>query len=433
MSEYIEIDKEEAVQSRTYGFRTVIENPQYISLWVVGLSSTTIRWLETPAIGIFVYQMTESAMWVALVGFLRMIPMLIFGPVIGMISDRINRKKILLMGSIFMIFLYLFLAYLSIVGALNIWHICVGVFFAGIIWAGDNPVRRALMAEVVGQKHITIGLGIDMGTSNFGRVIGPIGAGVVIALVGINGSYLTGVLMFFFATIAIIFISNNNPTFDSQKSVESQKPLSIMNTIKSGMSLVAGSQILMATMIITVIMNLFAFPYQHMVPVIGSEVYGIGPVFIGILLSVEGLGAMLGSLVIALKSNHLYNTRIFFFGALIYIVSIGLFGLLNNYWIILPLMFLGGFGLAGFSTMQTIIILNSSPVNKRGSVLGVLSAAIGTGPFGVLQIGLFAAIIGAQFSVFMSAFIGLVLITSTLLLTRKFLTTETFATTVKRN
>ena len=84
-------------------------------------------------------------------------------------------------------------------------------------------------------------------------------------------------------------------------------------------------------------------------------------------------------------------------------------------------------------TMQTIIILNSSPVNKRGSVLGVLSAAIGTGPFGVLQIGLFAAIIGAQFSVFMSAFIGLVLITSTLLLTRKFLTTETFATTVKRN
>ena len=92
------MDIEETVQPQTYGLRTVIKNRQYISLWVVGLSSTTMRWLETPAIGIFVYQMTESAMWVALVGFLRMIPMLIFGPVIGMISDRINRKKILLMG-----------------------------------------------------------------------------------------------------------------------------------------------------------------------------------------------------------------------------------------------------------------------------------------------------------------------------------------------
>ena len=427
------MDREETVQPQTYGLRTVIKNRQYISLWVVGLSSTTMRWLEIPAIGIFVYQMTESAMWVALVGFLRMIPMLVFGPFIGMISDRINRKKILLVGSIFLIFLYLFLAYLSIIGTLNIWHICVGVFFAGIIWAGDNPVRRGLMADVVGQKHITIGLGIDMATSNFGRVIGPIGAGIVIAVVGISGSYLTGALMFFFATIAIVFISNNNPTFESQKSVESQNSVSIMDTIKSGMNLVVGSQILMATMIITVIMNLFAFPYQHMVPVIGSEVYGIGPVFIGILLSVEGLGAMLGSLVIALKSNQMYNTRIFFFGALIYISSIGLFGLLNNYWIILPLMFLAGFGLAGFSTMQTIIILNVSPYNKRGSVLGVLSAAIGTGPFGVLQIGLFAVIIGAQFSVFMSAFVGLVLITSTLLLTRKFLSTETFTTTVKHN
>ena len=110
-----------------------------------------------------------------------------------------------------------------------------------------------------------------------------------------------------------------------------------------------------------------------------------------------------------------------------------LFGLLNNYWIVLPLMFLAGFGLAGFSTMQTIIILNVSPYNKRGSVLGVLSAAIGTGPFGVLQIGLFAVIVGAQFSVFMSAFVGLVLITSTLLLTRKFLSAETFTTTVKHN
>ncbi|MDP7090850.1 MAG: MFS transporter, partial [Dehalococcoidia bacterium] len=78
-------------------FLSVVTNPSYRRLWGIGITSTTMRWMETVALGIFVFELTESPFWVAMVGFLRMIPMLVLGPTIGLISDRVNRK--LLMGS----------------------------------------------------------------------------------------------------------------------------------------------------------------------------------------------------------------------------------------------------------------------------------------------------------------------------------------------
>ena len=75
----------------------VISNPNYRRLWGIGLLSRTMHWLETVALGIFVFELTGSPFWVGVVGFLRLVPMFIFGPVVGLIADRMNRK--ILMGS----------------------------------------------------------------------------------------------------------------------------------------------------------------------------------------------------------------------------------------------------------------------------------------------------------------------------------------------
>ena len=90
--------------------------------------------------------------------------------------------------------------------------------------------------------------------------------------------------------------------------------------------------------------------------------------------------------------------------------SILLFGIVEKYWLALPIIFIGSIGLAGFATMQSIIIVNSTPKDKRGVVLGVLSAAIGTGPIGVINIGLLASFYGAHLSVFIFALIGIILV-----------------------
>ena len=178
----------------------------------------------------------------------------------------------------------------------------------------------------------------------------------------------------------------------------------------SGIKFISKSELLFGTILITIIMNMFAFPYAQMVPVIGKDVLFIGPLFIGLLLSLEGFGATLGSIFIALTASKKYYTKIYFFGSLLFLSSILLFGIVEKYWLALPIIFIGSIGLAGFATMQSIIIVNSTPKDKRGVVLGVLSAAIGTGPIGVINIGLLASFYGAHLSVFIFALIGIILV-----------------------
>ena len=360
--------------------------------------------METPAIGIYVYHITGSVMQVAVVGFLRMIPLLIFGPLIGQISDNINRKFILLFGFISLTIVYGLLSYLSLVNKLDTWHIYFGSFFAGLIWAMDFPVRRALISEVVGRLYITQAFGFDLATTSFGRILGPLFAGIIISYIGISGSYIFSFILFVSASISIYLFRYK---YFSKKSKENN---SFIKGLFSGIKFISKSELLFGTILITIIMNMFAFPYAQMVPVIGKDVLFIGPIFIGLLLSLEGFGATLGSILIAFIASKKYYTKIYFFGSLLFLSSILLFGIVEKYWLALPIIFIGSIGLAGFATMQSIIIVNSTPKDKRGVVLGVLSAAIGTGPIGVINIGLLASFYGAHLSVFIFALIGIILV-----------------------
>lgn len=373
-------------------------------LWYIGLSGNLIRWMETPAIGIYIYQITGSVMQVAVVGFLRMIPLLIFGPLIGQISDNINRKFILLFGFISLTIVYVLLSYLSLVNKLDTWHIYFGSFFAGLIWAMDFPVRRALISEVVGRLYITQAFAFDLATTSFGRILGPLSAGIIISYIGISGSYIFSFILFVSASISIYLFRYK---YFSKKSKENN---SFIKGLFSGIKFISKSELLFGTILITIIMNMFAFPYAQMVPVIGKDVLFIGPIFIGLLLSLEGFGATLGSIFIAFTASKKYYTKIYFFGSLLFLSSILLFGIVEKYWLALPIIFIGSIGLAGFATMQSIIIVNSTPKDKRGVVLGVLSAAIGTGPIGVINIGLLASFYGAHLSVFIFALIGIILV-----------------------
>jgi len=177
-------------------FRLVISNPSFRRLWGIGIASTTMRWMETVALGIFVFELTGSPFWVAVIGFLRMIPMLLLGPTIGLISDRVNRK--VLMGSTLGILsgVYVIMAILVVTGRIELWHICVGATLAGVMLATDFPVRRAMIGDAVGQDGISTAIGIDMASSNFSRVIGPLGAGAFLATLGIEAAYITGAILF---------------------------------------------------------------------------------------------------------------------------------------------------------------------------------------------------------------------------------------------
>ncbi len=362
-----------------------------------------MRWMETVALGIFVFELTGSPFWVAIVGFLRMVPMLLLSPTIGLIADRTNRK--ILMGSTMAVLsaVYVVMGLLVVTGLVELWHIMVGVTLSGVMWSTDFPVRRAMIGDAVGAGGIATAIGMDMATSNFSRVIGPLGAGAFLATLGVQAAYFTGAILFAVGSLLAFSLPYVAP-------VSKPGPRSgYFANLAEGLRHVRADRIIVVTLVITITMNVFGFPYQHMIPVIGAETLKVGPLLIGLLLATEGLGATTASLIIALKARPGGYTRIFAFGSVAFLVAILMFSISPSYWMALPALLIGGFSMAGFGTMQSIIIITSTPAAIRGRVLGVLAAMIGTGPFGALIVGVLAVWWGASSAVTAMAITGLVL------------------------
>jgi MFS family permease len=369
-----------------------------------------MRWMETVALGIYVFELTGSPFWVAIVGFLRMIPMFVLGPTIGLISDKVNRKILMAAAMASLAVVYTVMGLLVLSGLIELWHICVGATLAGIMWATDFPVRRAMIGDSVGADGISTAIGIDMASSNFSRVIGPLGAGAFLATVGVQAAYFTGAILFGLGSLLAISLPYVAPT---------SKPTpgnGYFANLAEGLRHVRADRVIVVTLVITIVMNIFGFPYQHMVPVIGAESLKVGPLLIGILLATEGMGATTGSLIIAMKARPGGFTRIYAFGSVLFLLAILGFSLAPSFWMALPILLIGGFSMSGFATMQSIIVITSTPAEIRGRVLGVLAASIGTGPFGALIVGSLAVWWGASTAVSAIAIVGLTLTVLTLLL-----------------
>ncbi len=377
-----------------------------------------MRWLETVALGVYVYDLTESAFLVGFVGFLRMAPMLFLGAFIGAFSDRVNRRAILAATNIFLAGVYLTLGLLILTDRIELWHVSAGALVSGVVWATDFPVRRAMIADTVPADRVSSAFGVDMASSNFSRVIGPIVGGAFLQTIGMQAVYFLGTSLFIVAS-ALAFsmlIIRKTPT------AATRTPASSSNfDLRSGVKHILGDSVLLVTIIITITMNLFAFPYQQMVPVLGAEKLMIDPVLVGALISIEGLGATLGSLTIAAAAQPRHFTRIYTYASIGFLIVIGAFALAPWYWLAIPLLFIGGFGMSGFGTMQSIIVVSSTRPEMRGRVLGVLAVAIGSGPIGALHIGWLATQIGTDTAVLTIAIIGMVLTIIPLLIWRRYL------------
>src|SRR4029079_1373441 len=128
--------------------------PDFWRLWYVGLIVATVRWVETVAVGIVVYQRTDSAFLVSMMTMLRLLPMGLFGVFLGAFAERFDRRRTLIIVVLLMIGTSAVLAVLDQAGQLEIWHLAVASFINGCGWCTDNPVRRVMIGEVVGlQQH----------------------------------------------------------------------------------------------------------------------------------------------------------------------------------------------------------------------------------------------------------------------------------------
>jgi predicted MFS family arabinose efflux permease len=184
----------------------------------------------------------------------------------------------------------------------------------------------------------------------------------------------------------------------------------VLRNLIEGLVYVFQTPMILGVLAVTVVMNLLGFPYQHMVPVVGRQVLGLGPLLTALLLAADGFGALIGSLIVASLGDVRRKGRLFVVGSILMMSAVLLFSLSQWYWLAFGLLFLAGAGAACFATMQSSLILTSASDAMRGRAMGTLMLAIGFGPLGALQIGALASVWGAPLAVTVSAGSGVLLL-----------------------
>ncbi len=347
-----------------------------------------------------ILESTGSPFYVALVGFFGMFPLLAFGAFGGVLADRMNRHKLLLSTQILNLVAALFMTALLLSDMFEFWHSYIVVFASGLGWAFDMPSRRAAVHDLIGMGNVTNGMALDSVGMHASRMAGPALAGGLIALIGVTGGYFV-ILTFQIISIVFMFLLRLPPR---RAQVVSR---SIARNLFEGFTYVRANRVIMATVVITVLMNLLLFPYMQMVPVIATETLEVGPGLMGVLMGADGLGAIIGSISIASAGRLRYHGRVYLGGSIIGLVMVLLFAGSQVFPVSMLVLFLLGLGTAGFGTMQSTIVVIAASEEMRGRALGVISLAIGAGPVGALLIGALAETTSPPLAIAVFAALGL--------------------------
>ena len=387
--------------------RLLLGNPRFLLVWVVGGLTGIVRWLQLLALGLYTFQITGSPLLVSVVPMLWMLPMALCGPFIGVAADRISRK-VLLVGSLALVLVVAAaMAVVSSAEPLEFPYVALASVLGGIFWASDMPVRRRLLGDLAGED-LAAAMALDSATANSTRMAGPVLGGIVLQAFSLTGVFLLSAVVFATCLAAVVFV----PVGGVARRVQSSY---FVHELVSGIRFVAGDARLRWVFGITIVFNVWGFPFTSMIPVIGSGRLGLDPAMVGLLGSIEGFGAFIGAIVIALTVRPRAFAPLYVWGTTAYLSLIGCLGVVSLYArgpmlsflaAALVLLAIGHMG-ACFSAMQgTLSYLNALP-EYRSRVLGVLTLCIGTGPIGFLHMGWLAETFGAPAALMISASEGL--------------------------
>ena len=359
-------------------------------------------------IAIFAYRLTGSAFLVTMLTMIRMLPMFLFGAFFGVAVDVVQGRMALLVSCIVLFLTSAAVALLAYGDHLAIWHVAVATFISGTVWSTDNPLRRLMIGRVVGSDHMANAMALDAGSNNASRIIAPVIGGIVLAQWGLAGCFALGAGLYVIAIAAALGIRHRNQVTSGEMSL-------MLKNVLEGFGFAIRDKAILGIFSITLIFNIFGWPILSLVPVIGQDNFGLEPRGIGILASMEGLGAIAGALAMFVFGRAEFYPKLYVYSVAIYLVALMAMVLLPGASLAGLALLTAGFCGAGFGVAQSTLVFRSVKPQLRGRMLGLLSVSVGSGPIGFVQIGLLADALGPQLAIVASAAEGL----TAVLLTRQ--------------
>ena len=380
-------------------------------LWAGLLVSNTGTWMQNVAQGWLVLKLTNSPLWLGLLGLSFAIPMVVLPLVGGAFVDRINRIKLLYFTQTGALLIALALAILIWTGNIQIWHILLASFIGSSLLAFDNPARQALVPDIVPPRDLMNAISLNSATYTGAALVGPAIAGALLVPLGMGTLFFLNAVSYLAVLVALAFMRN------VQTHNSNRQHASLGRSMLAGLSYAWKNRLIGALLGLSALASLFGRSYQTLLPIFARDIWNGGPLGYGILLSASGGGALVGAFGLAYIRNVKRQGAILVASGLIFSLTVILFALSPWFWPGVVLLFIGGVAVTVFGTIIATFIQVAVPGELRGRIMSLYSITlIGLPALGAMGSGSVAQLLGGLSGAPRAVLIGGIVISVILLL-----------------
>jgi MFS family permease len=371
--------------TRTFASLAIPNYRRYISGQAISLVGT---WMQMAAQAWLVLSITHSATTLGLIVALQTLPVLLLGPYGGVIADRVDKRRLMVMLQALMGVQALILGVLSVTGAIELWEIGVLALLLGLNNAFENPARQSFMLEMIGPANLRNAVSLNSVLVNVARSIGPAIAGILIATVGEGVCFLVNAASFVAVIASLVTLDRTrlHPTPPTPRAP---------GQLREGLRYVRKTPELAVPLLMMALVGCLAYEFQVSLPVMARQGLHLGATGYGFMTSAMGVGAVLGGLLVAAKGK--VGLRPLVAAAAAFGVFLALATIAQNLSMeLIALALAGGASIAFMSSGNSTLQLAAAP-NMRGRVMSLWFVAFqGSTPIGGPIIGWVMATAGAR-------------------------------------
>jgi MFS family permease len=396
-------------------------------LWFIGQGISLVgTWMQTMAQQVLVYRLTGSAASLGIISFIGLIPLIPLSLWSGSISDRFSKRTIILAMQWVMLIQALLLSFLTWSGTIQIWHVYLMAFFLGAANAVDLPARQAFTVDMVeGKEDLTNAIGLNSAMFNGARALGPALAGIVVAATGEGTAFLINALTFVAVIISLMMMTH------LPKPAQPTRNVNLVQHMGEGVKFMLTQQTILVLMTLIAVSAFLSMPYSTLMPVFAGDVLkdSAAPVIqaicggtvpfihcqapealpLGILLTMVGIGAVTGAMIVASMSDQSHRGILLTVGNLGFPLALLAFSASQSFLLSAVLLLFIGVSFVLQNALANTLLQIITPDAVRGRVMSFYTMIFQTTMrLGGLQAGLMADNIGAPLAVGIGALISLV-------------------------
>ena len=368
---------------------TSLRHPNFRLLWTTSVLNAGSNWLQQVTLGWLAFDLTGSALAAAMVYGMRSLPSLLIAPIGGVLGDRFERKRGLQIHSGYMAALALGFALLLALGGVEVWHILLFTLLQGLGQSMVQPVRQALVANTVPREDLMNAIALNSFATSTMRVVGPAVAGVLIALSGpvMNFGIQSGAYVLIF--LLVLPLKSPYGTKASQRSQGS-----LRENFASGLKYVAHQPTISGLILLALAPSFFTTPIQlGLLPVFAREALKVGSDGLGLLYSMQGVGAVIATLTIASFGNFRNKGLLLAVAIISQALAVTFYSQITLFVLALPFLAIATCSWTTFSTLNQTILQTVTPDEYRARVMGLRMMDNGVTPLGSLVFGALAEIL----------------------------------------